>query len=295
MYCVKCGRQIANRDKFCQYCGTRNAEYIEEVSAATFAEDVCNTQKKSSELGLHIQTANLSALLKRGELALEDQEWDRATTFFEQALNLDAECANAYWGKALATLHCQSIDEFIKHWTQQSVVAETIEACPVDEQRLQSALSSYQVSGYLDTDTICTEFNSFNRSFSSTVAFYEEQVRKAHDYFSQDRLFTRTLQYASEEFASRLNDAKSEVFSTLKSKLKSSQEHDAEVTKQLEEKYIKFLDDVDQRIHEQSEKAKIQSVSDIKQKEYSARNKKIAIASASVSYTHLTLPTIYSV
>lgn len=281
MFCVKCGRQINDSDKFCQYCGAKNAEYSGEFLTSAYSGDTKNVSKDLTEFGF-VQTGNLSALLKRGELALEDREWDRAITFFEQALNLDAESASAYWGKVLATLHCTSIVEFINYWTQRTEAVNAVEAFPADEQRIQSALSSYQVFGYLDTDTIRAEFNSFNRSFSSTVAFYEEQLHRVHDYFSQDRLFTRALQYASEEFASRLNDAKSEIFSILNSKLKSSQEQDGEIAKQLEEEYTKFLDDVEQRIHEQSEKAKLQSVSDTKQKECVARKKKIGIVSTSI-------------
>lgn len=281
MFCVKCGRQITDSDKFCQYCGAKNVEYSGAVLTSAHTGDIKSASKDSVELGF-AQAGNLSALLKRGELALEDREWDRAITFFEQALNLDAESADAYWGKVLATLHCISIVEFKNYWTQQAETFNTVEACPADEQRIQSALSSYQVLGYLDTDTIRTEFDSFNRCFSSTVAFYEEQLRRAHDYFLQDKLFTRASQYASEEFASSLYDAKSEIFSILQSKLKSAQEQDAETSKQLVEKYTKFLDDVEQRMHEQSKKAKIQSTSDAKQRECAARKKKASIVSASI-------------
>ena len=51
------------------------------------------------------ESGNLSALLKRGFLALEDGEWQKADDFFEQALNLDAELGEAYLGKLMAELH----------------------------------------------------------------------------------------------------------------------------------------------------------------------------------------------
>ncbi|MBQ2110714.1 MAG: TIR domain-containing protein, partial [Clostridia bacterium] len=40
--------------------------------------------------------------LKLGDLALEDGDWDKAKSFFDQALAVDAECADAYLGHALA-------------------------------------------------------------------------------------------------------------------------------------------------------------------------------------------------
>lgn len=49
-------------------------------------------------------SGNITALLKRGFLALEDREWAQADRFFEQALNFDAECADAYLGKLMIDL-----------------------------------------------------------------------------------------------------------------------------------------------------------------------------------------------
>ena len=47
---------------------------------------------------------NVTAMLDRGRLALEDGEWDKARAYFDQALNMDAKCADAYLGFALGEL-----------------------------------------------------------------------------------------------------------------------------------------------------------------------------------------------
>jgi hypothetical protein len=47
---------------------------------------------------------NTDALLKRGMMALEDGEWQKADGFFEEVLNLNAECAEAYLGKLMIEL-----------------------------------------------------------------------------------------------------------------------------------------------------------------------------------------------
>ena len=49
-------------------------------------------------------SGNGAALVKRGILALEDGEWEKADGFFEQALNCNAEDAQAYLGKLLAEM-----------------------------------------------------------------------------------------------------------------------------------------------------------------------------------------------
>ena len=46
--------------------------------------------------------ANLTAQLKRGQQALEDRDWAKADEFFDKALDMDAECAEAFLGLAMA-------------------------------------------------------------------------------------------------------------------------------------------------------------------------------------------------
>lgn len=58
--------------------------------------------------------ANATALLKRGLMALEDGEWSRADGFFEEVLNFDAECAEAYLGKFCATERLHHIKDMAK-------------------------------------------------------------------------------------------------------------------------------------------------------------------------------------
>lgn len=54
--------------------------------------------------------SNVTALLKRGFMALEDSEWKKADDFFEQALNQNAELAEAYLGKLMAELQVRNQD-----------------------------------------------------------------------------------------------------------------------------------------------------------------------------------------
>lgn len=55
--------------------------------------------------------SNEDALLKRGFIALEDGEWHKADRFFEQVLDLNAECGEAYLGKVLIAAHAASLEE----------------------------------------------------------------------------------------------------------------------------------------------------------------------------------------
>lgn len=78
------------------------AKVLDVDKAPTPIKDTVVVQSESS--------GNLKALLKRGYMALEDGEWKRASEFFEQVLNLDAECAGAYLGVAMASFRCSNRD-----------------------------------------------------------------------------------------------------------------------------------------------------------------------------------------
>lgn len=62
--------------------------------------------------------ANAQALLKRGNMALEDKKWDDAKGYFDRVLDMDAECSEAYLGLFLAGRQSKSFDEDITKYTK---------------------------------------------------------------------------------------------------------------------------------------------------------------------------------
>ena len=59
-----------------------------------------------------IQELSQEAFLKRGFLALEEGEYKSANKYFEQVLNINAECGQAYWGKTLSFFNSQNTEQF---------------------------------------------------------------------------------------------------------------------------------------------------------------------------------------
>ena len=63
--------------------------------------------------------ANTNALLKRGNMALEDKKWDDAKGYFDRILDMDAECSEAYLGLLLAERQSTSFDEDITTYARR--------------------------------------------------------------------------------------------------------------------------------------------------------------------------------
>ena len=80
----------------------RGIKKLVSTDSATGVKETVVVQSASS--------GNASALVKRGFLALEDGEWEKADEFFEQALNQNAEDAQAYLGKLMAELRVKTQD-----------------------------------------------------------------------------------------------------------------------------------------------------------------------------------------
>ena len=92
----------------------------QDMSKLGFMQDLIRGVKKIAEAGKTKQPvsetaatndspiANITALLKRGYMSLEDGEWNKANDFFEQALNQDAELAEAYLGKLMVELRIRA-------------------------------------------------------------------------------------------------------------------------------------------------------------------------------------------
>ena len=89
----------------------------QDMSKLGFMQDLIRGIKKITHKDEKPKTvervvnSNVTPLLKRGYMALEDEEFERADDFFEQALNQDAENAEAYLGKLLVEYECSTKEE----------------------------------------------------------------------------------------------------------------------------------------------------------------------------------------
>ena len=100
-------------------------------------EKVVGKETKAQEtiVGASVVTGpNVSALLKRGYMSLEDSDWDKATGFFDQVLNLDAECSDAYIGIFMSEHKLTNQEAFTKEVTNPKAID------PLNDKAFQRAL-----------------------------------------------------------------------------------------------------------------------------------------------------------
>ena len=109
LQCELCGGKLIGKPDSvfeCDHCGMEySSEWakakIQKIKGTVRVEgtvQVAGTVKVEGGV-------NIESLLKRGQMALEDKEWEKADKFFDDALNLNAECSDAYLGKYYAQIH----------------------------------------------------------------------------------------------------------------------------------------------------------------------------------------------
>lgn len=199
---------------------------------------------------------NVVALLKRGAMALEDGEWKKADGFYEEVLNQDAECAEAYLGKLLAARSCGSAKAFFDAVVMETANAskEKFHACQADTAHIDAAATNYAVDGYLAEKTI-RDLYAFGRSYasytSSRVRQKEEQLRKLEG----ERLLMRARQYARGELKESLEQSVGAVAAALEERIRQAREQDQENIDRISAAYREHLAQADVKVRELHEKA----------------------------------------
>lgn len=122
LQCEICGGKLIGRPGGVFECDSCGMEYdtawakekIQEITGTVKVEGTVEVTGKVQVDGpVKVEGGiNKEALLKRGRLALEDGQWDSAKEFFDQALSLDAEYADAWLGLAMSEMHLRKEAEF---------------------------------------------------------------------------------------------------------------------------------------------------------------------------------------
>ena len=118
LQCEICGGKLIGKPGGVFECDSCGMEYSTEWAKAKIQEIRGTVQVEGTvEVTGTVKVeggANKESLLKRGYLLLEDSDWKGADECFDQVLNMDPECAEAYVGKLCVERRCRSEAELGK-------------------------------------------------------------------------------------------------------------------------------------------------------------------------------------
>lgn len=215
--------------------------------------------KKTSTETTVVQTAyssNIQALLDRGHMALEDSEWDKADGFFEDVLNQDAKCADAYVGKLLAANKVGSLDNYFSKLESKysSATSEKLYACNEDKGHIHSIVKENVLEGFLEADDI-KRLYVFNRSYMSALSCRKEQRKNQQAEIESDKLLARVRQHATGELKDQIESGLANIISILDARvIEEQQADDAQIT-EITAKYQAHIEEKDRKVRDKRAKA----------------------------------------
>lgn len=125
--CPVCGGMLAVDDTkkaaVCQFCG--DAFVVEEAVNNYITNNITNNTVNNNIgdgaiVNVYEQSKSVSALLERVAQFLEDKDWNSASQYCEDILDIDPQNAQAYLGKLMAELQVSKKADLVKHKTLES-------------------------------------------------------------------------------------------------------------------------------------------------------------------------------
>ena len=196
---------------------------------------------------------NVPALLKRGNMALEDGDWDKADEFFEEVLNQDAECAEAYIGKTLVMEKCSTIDVFVqkKQDQYQNARGETLQLVP-NHVHVNAMVQKLSIENYVSGEEI-RKLYGYNLSYHSDVGERKSQLKAEEAYWSNHKYLTRAEKFATGTVAEMLAIQKKNILDVLAHRVRDAENAETFSRMALQKRYenhIKKADGQAEEIHQ---------------------------------------------
>ncbi len=191
---------------------------------------------------------SVKAQIQRGNMALEDTDWAKADSFFEEALNLDPHCAEAYLGKFLAREKKPTLDSWVQMQKAKyaNATMERLGACSEDVGHINQKAKELAIGKYLAEDTI-KELYIYDRGYASALSYRKKQKEKQLSELSVDRLLSRAIQYADGDTKEQLDGALASITTVLDERVSKAQEDDKNSISRIKEAYAAYIAEADKK------------------------------------------------
>ena len=187
----------------------------------------------------------IASLLDRGNMALEDGDWAKADSFFEDVLNNDSKNAQAYLGKTLAEEKCRTLDALVRKRKDatEKIQGEKLKL-PADEAHISEMMQKYALPGYVSQDEI-RKLYAFDLSYYSEVPGRKRQYENTEHYWAEHKQLSRAEKFAVGPVAENLAQEKKTLFAALADRVKAAEQAEGQAKQDLQARYEAHLRQAD--------------------------------------------------
>lgn len=201
-----------------------------------------NEQKEGDVSGIASQ---IQKLLMRGNMALEDGEWEKSESFFEQVLNLNPQSAEAYLGQFLSQERCTNLEDLVQvHLARtKTATAEMKTAIEQDISEEEKIVQQNIVKDYLDENEI-RALMPYDRSYRSIQDSRRQQLQDEQRRLSSNHLLNRARQFADSSLEAQIDDVCDSIYKHMTLRIEQAVSQDNKSKKVAELSYAEHLSKV---------------------------------------------------
>jgi len=257
--CKMCGGYLNYNDidtvVTCEYCGVKQTIPTVNVSKQTI---------------VYTDSHNIQALLDRGNMALEDEEWEKAEKYFEQVLNIDSRFGAAYLGKFLKECHCQNLESLkgilLNKYDHDRIQKLMIYNKGEVQKDINEIAQKYVISNFLS-------FNidgQFNTSYNSVLESRKDNYKNLCSYLESNQNLNKAYRFLEGTEKIAAEKTIESIKNIFQDKINSSQKEDEACIEKIKKQYQEHLRNCEENCIKEYEKANVQ-----REREYQEACKKV--------------------
>ena len=178
---------------------------------------------------------NVTALLGRAYLALEDENWEKARELFDQVLNMDFQNADAYLGLALSSEKSSNTEQYVDTLCSFEPEEKRIIIQRQPEEK-EAMIASHTLPSYLERERLIEILNQ-HEEYTVIAESVKEGAEHARERFSENRDLSRAFQYASGEIKNRTAQLKTAFEAKLNALTAAAEQADEIAKREAEERF----------------------------------------------------------
>ena len=189
------------------------------------------------------------ALLKRGNMALNDGNWKAADEFFDRVLDMNAECAEAWLGKFLARVQASDIAQYAQAKIDQAKKAEISapkEAVEEDAARIDAAAQRFAVPDYLAEKAVRAQYAP-PEPYCSVADYWRQAASLGKSRLASDADLTKARSFAAGALKERLAAEEKAFAARWDECVQQAERRDAQAKEAACKAYAQALDESDRK------------------------------------------------